>query len=151
MTEADVLDRMIQQSQSTVEQLRAALQLEERYLADLCKRRQALIRAGESRSRPAPHPASNGPARPSRAARVHADSIPSHVVAILEHAGHEMKLTDVARELEKRGLTTTSKGGMKALAYSSIMSRRDLFERVGPEVYDLKSRHPESGRVTNGR
>jgi hypothetical protein len=160
MTELDVLDRMIQQAQGTVEHLRATLQIEERYLEDLCKRRQALApaRAGRSRHAVAPPtnghaaaPPANGAATPRRTARVHADSIPSHLIAILENAGHEMQLDDIAGELKKRGIRSKKKGGMRAVAYSAMMSRRDLFQRVGPEIYDLKSRHPQGGERTNGR
>jgi hypothetical protein len=149
MTEIDVLDRMIAQAQSKIEELRAALQLEERYLGELCIKRQALVRGG--RPGCASHTGMNGTALPQRTARLYADSIPTRLVAILEDAGHEMELADIARELERRGQTTTSKKGMTTVVYNSIRSRRDLFVRVGQGSYDLKARHAQSQVGANGR
>jgi hypothetical protein len=62
-----------------------------------------------------------------------------------------MDLDDIAQELEKRGLTTAKKGGMRAVAYSSIRSRRDLFERMKADSYDRKSRRRQDAPAGNGK
>jgi hypothetical protein len=151
MNEADVLDRMIQQAQNGINDLRTRLQLEERYLAELRQRRQALALPAGARARPSTCPAANC-ARPLRSsARVYAGSMPWHILAVLEAAGHEMDVADIAREVEARGVTTTKEGGIRAAVYSSITRRPDLFESMRAGVFDLKSRRTPNGTPASAK
>jgi hypothetical protein len=146
MTEVDVIDRMIQAAQAGIGELRARLQLEERYLEDLHRRRQEAASTAEMLSGPGSSPSANGSGVRRGTARIHANSTASHILAILETAGHEMELGDIAQALEKRVSSPRHKDGMRASAYAAISRRRDLFEQVSPGVYDLTSRR-SSGQV----
>ncbi|HKI34763.1 MAG TPA: hypothetical protein VKA46_23100 [Gemmataceae bacterium] len=152
MSEVDILDDMIRHAQSAIDQLRAQLQGEERYLAELCKRRQASARAPGVRRGPSSSAGpTNGATRPPGAARIHSGSVPWHVLAVLEDAGREMDLADIARAVEARGLKPKKPGGMKDVVYASLRSRLDLFERIGAGTYDLKSRRRQNGTGVNGK
>jgi hypothetical protein len=146
MSEADVLDEMIQRAHDVIDRLREQLHLQQRFLVELRKRRQAA--AGRSAGHAVQAMSLVAGARPAGLAQVKSGSIPWHIRAILEDAGHELGLTDIANRLESRGLTTNRKGGMKAVASNSISRRLDLFQRVKTDTFDLKWRR-RNGTLAN--
>ena len=69
-------------------------------------------------------------------------SLADHIKDLLRENGRPMQAADIARKLDERGVPTTSKRGLLPMVMSSLIRRKDVFQRTNKRgQYKLK---PES-------
>lgn len=82
-------------------------------------------------------------AAPDGPRRIIPDSIVPHIQSILLAKGKSMKVAQVAREIELRGIEVKGKTDLKRLISSALIRRSDLFKRVHRGLYRLKAEKAE--------
>ena len=142
------IDILLAQSEDRIVSLRDELRLEER-IRDRLRERLLAIRA----QKPSPEPTnqanhhdgengqgSNGGHRPART--IATGSLTSHVIAVLEEAGHSLKAREIADRVMARGYTTTANGGVPVAVSTTLAhDHGKVFKKISYGVYDLRSRH----------
>ncbi|MBL7152095.1 MAG: hypothetical protein ISS79_00135 [Phycisphaerae bacterium] len=81
-------------------------------------------------------------ATPDKARPIIAHSIVPHIRAALLAKGKAMKVTQLLRAMQQKGVQIEGKTSPKRLISSALTRRKDLFKRVDRGLYDLKSRRP---------
>ncbi len=71
-------------------------------------------------------------------------SLASEMVTVLMESGDPMRARQFADALKRRGVTTTSKHGLKFMVGIALQRRDDLFERVRPGLYGLRRQEREN-------
>lgn len=139
-TRAQVIDGLIADQEASVISLRDKLVFEERYLADLRQRREAISAAT---TQPAPPRPPEPQAANGTGENVEAGRLPQHMFEVLRHAKGPLTIRDITRRVESRGVASQAKGGVLSLVSSTVSRRKDLFVRVGIGLVDLAERHAE--------
>lgn len=134
------IDTMLAQSEQKIAALKDDLRLEERLRDRILELRQQRPVVVSQAAQPIDHNSGeNGGSRPL--GTVIARTLMSHVVAVLEEAGHSLKAREISNRVMARGYTTNAKGGVP-VAVSTTLAHDDgkVFKKVDYGVYDLKSR-----------
>ena len=135
----EVFGELIEAAEKRLAELEGSAAIERRYLADL-KERQCNI------------PTTNSPRGKVKRKKpiltkgsIEPGSLTDQIVGVLKDSGETMRASNIARELTKRGATTTAKGGMLPMVISSLSRRKNLFHKVARGQYKLiQSREPTS-------
>jgi hypothetical protein len=140
LAKRELFDEMISDSRERLAGLRAATELEEKYLQDLLRRRSEL---------------SGGQAIPTdrdvvSIAQTIADglvvqeeqerighTVPEAVRTILERHGKPMRARDIVLALQAAGFKTESKRGLLPGVLSALGRREDLFKKIRRGTYKL--------------
>ena len=127
----EILAELIEASGKRLVELENSVILERRYLADLKERHSNI-------------PASSATARKAKRKKtiltkgsIEPGSLTHQIVALLEENGQTMRAADIARELLRRGATTTAKRGMLPMVVSSLSRRKNVFQKVARGEYTL--------------
>ncbi len=133
----EILGELIEASGKRLAELENSVTFEQRYLADLKERHGNISTTGPVkrriiRTKPI---LTKGSIEPG--------SLTDQIVGVLKDSGETMRASNIARELTKRGATTTAKGGMLPMVISSLSRRKNLFHKVARGQYKLiQSREP---------
>ena len=66
-------------------------------------------------------------------------SLADHVLDLLREKGRPMQAAAITKALEERGVTTTSKRGLLPMVMSTVIRRKDVFQRTSKRgQYKLK-------------
>ena len=142
------IDTLLAQTEERIAALKDDLRLEER----LRERLLAVVRQKPSPS-PSSSPATpagqgngetnqiaNGGHRP--AGKTVPGSLISRIVAVLEEAGHSLKVKDIADLVSAQGYSTNAVGGVPVAVSAALAHNAGkIFFKVAYGKYDLKSRH----------
>ncbi|HRP63094.1 MAG TPA: hypothetical protein PK400_07375 [Phycisphaerales bacterium] len=71
------------------------------------------------------------------------NSLADLAIAVLERAGRPMRVREIAMELEKMGVETSSPRGLRPMIVSAITRRKDRVGRRGHGLYALNTHKPE--------
>ena len=121
------LSAQVHETERRIASLRRDLEVEERVLQRLRAARRSV--ASRRRRRPAE---TGTPVR-----TVKRGSFADEAMAVLEQSGEPMRATDIARALQRRGVSTASDKGLVPQVISALRRRPDLFRRVRRGVYAL--------------
>lgn len=130
VTKFEILDGMIHDAELQLKSLRDEITVEERYLADLRKRRSASHSQADNKSQ------NNGKATTRHIAE---KSLTDHIVQIFRSEGRNLRAKEIVECLDKMGITTTAKRGMIPNVNSSLFRRKDLFKKKDRGLYGLKT------------
>lgn len=124
-----VLDDLIAAAEAKVAKLQETLQFDCRYVADL----RALRDKEVSKSRDTKPAGMEGERTPD----VVPGSLVDQISALLREHGKSMRACDIARALQSRGVTTTSKNGLLPMVLSALSRRKQLFRKIKRGTYKL--------------
>ncbi len=79
-----------------------------------------------------------------RSRRRNGDSLNSQVVALMKETGRAMEVSDIAKKLEIKGVTTKSKYGLAPMIASSLRKDEKTFVRLKRGVYCLKEQENDN-------
>jgi hypothetical protein len=134
VSEATILDAMIAKAQSRIEELKRRIGIQEEILAELQSQRSEL--GGATRDVEVPPPAeSNG--QPARSFT--RDDLADAIVEILKKNGGPMQLSDITREVRKRGFGKGPGQSLMKLVYGTISKRVARFEKISRGTYQIRT------------
>ena len=67
----------------------------------------------------------------------------------MDRLGRAVNNEELLAELERKGVSTKAKAGLKGTVAAVLSKRKDLFVRVGTGLYDLKSRRTGDTKMEN--
>ncbi len=132
----DVLDRLVAKTEERIAELREDLALEQRLL-------ERLKAEYGPKSKPM---VTNGATGTSvaRATKVEQGSLTDHIAALFRERPRVLRASEIAKELESRGVTTSSKNGLLPMVLSSLSRRSDIFGKAERGRYYLLKKKKES-------
>jgi len=71
------------------------------------------------------------------------DSLSGQILTLLKEVGKPMKVSEIAKELEARGVTTNSKYGLAPMIASAVRKDEQVFTRLKRGLYCLKEQENE--------
>lgn len=141
----EVLDELIAESQSNLDDLLARTFQEETLLGRLRAQRDSL---GDEpvESKPEESEGERIPSRQNTLFEVDPSlSLPKQIERLLRFHDVPMRATDIARKLADQGVTTNAEKGLFAVVLSSLSKKTSTFARVSRGIYGLVEWNERNG------